>query len=332
MKIAVVVPVHNGGPAFRECLERLLASRCPPDEVIVVDDASSDGSAELASRHGATVLRHSGTPMGAGRARNLGARAARSDVLLFIDADVRVHDDTVERVGAHFTANPELSALFGLYDDEPPHRSLVSLYKNLVHHFVHSRSGLEAGTFWTGCGAIRRETFLAMQGFSGAYTRPSIEDIELGVRLRQAGRHIWLCQDVQVTHLKRWTLRSWLRSDILDRAVPWSRLICSSSGLPRDLNLDFASRLSAVVAWAMTLCLVSAVHWPVALVGAVCLGVALAALNSDLLRFFVRRGGAAFAAGAMALHTLYYLYSSATFAVVWLEQFVHRTYSRTKPA
>jgi GT2 family glycosyltransferase len=251
MRLSVVVPVHNGGEGLRLCLQALAASARPPDEVIVVDDGSTDGSAALAAALAARVLTTSAGPRGPAHARNRGAEAATGEVLVFIDADVAVHADTLARMEALLAGEPNVAAVFGCYDDHPPAHNPASLYKNLLHHYVHQHGAREAGTFWSGCGAVRRAVFRAASGFDEGYTRPSIEDIELGARLRQAGHRIRLCPEIQATHLKRWTLASLWRTDIFGRAVPWTRLILRQGRLSTDLNLDWRSRLSALAAWAL---------------------------------------------------------------------------------
>jgi GT2 family glycosyltransferase len=332
MKLTAIVPVYNGGDGLRQCLEALWAGTRVPDELIVADDASTDGSDEAAQGLGAQVVRSGDLrPRGPAAARNRGAAAATGDALLFFDADVVVHPDTVARIERCLADEPGVDALFGSYDDDPPVRGLVARYKNLEHHYVHQHGRREAGTFWAGCGAIRRSVFNAAGGFDERYARPSIEDIELGMRLRQAGFRIWLCPDIQVAHLKRWTVAGLLRSDIRDRAIPWSKLIARQDKLPDDLNLGWRNRASALAAWLMVGC------WPVAaiaylvgtsssetwswiafallLVSLACLS-ALLLLNWDLYRFFARRGGLAFALGAIGLHWLYLLYSGAVFVAV----------------
>jgi GT2 family glycosyltransferase len=323
MRLSVIVPVHNGGEDLRRCLRGLAASTRPADEVIVVDDGSTDVSAADAAALGAQVVTTAAGPRGPACARNRGAEATTGDGLVFIDADVVVHVDTLARMEAAFLGEPDVAALFGSYDDDPPARSTVSLYKNLLHHYVHQHGEHEAGTFWAGCGAIRRAVFLAAGGFDESYTRPSIEDIELGVRLRQAGHRIRLCPEIQATHLKRWTLRSLWRTDIVARAIPWTRLILRQGRLSSDLNLDWRSRLSALAVWALLTCMLLVLAltlvgparmavWPA-------LGVLLSAagtvvLNADLYVFFLRRGGVRFAFLAAALHASYLLYSSLVFA------------------
>ena len=337
MRLSVIVPVHNGGEDLQRCLQGLAVSTRPPDEVIVVDDGSTDDSAAHAAALAARVVATTAGPRGPAYARNRGAEAATGDVLVFVDADVVVHADTLARIEAVLLGEPEVAALFGSYDDDPPARSAASLYKNLLHHHVHQHGEREAGTFWAGCGAVRRAVFLAAGGFDESYSRPSIEDIELGVRLRQAGHRIRLCPEVQATHLKRWTLASLWRTDIFARAVPWTRLILRQGRLSSDLNLDWRGRLSAVAAWALFGCtlllvglgLVGAVPlvvWPG--LGVLLLTASLAALNADLYGFFFRRGGARFALLAAALHSAYLLYSSLVFVCLLVSHRLHERLRR----
>ena len=321
MRISVIVPVHNGGEDLRRCLQGLATSTRPPDEVIVVDDGSTDASAAHAVALGARVVTTSAGPRGPAFARNRGAEAATGDVLAFIDADVVVHADTLGRMESVLADEPDVAALFGCYDDEPPVRSPASLYRNLLHHHVHQRGRREAGTFWAGCGAVRRAAFSAAGGFDESYVRPSIEDIELGLRLRQAGQRIRLCREVQATHLKRWTLVNLWRTDIFARAIPWTRLILRHGRLPCDLNLDWRSRIGALTAWLLVGCallvlgsalLGRATMWPA--LGLVISTAIMVVLNRDLYAVFFRRGGARFALIAAVLHVGYLLYSSLVFA------------------
>ena len=262
MTLSVIIPVHNGGDEFGLCLEALRASSRCPEEIVVADDASTDGSAVLALRYGAQVVCLEGPPHGPAFARNRGAEKARGEILVFLDADVAIHSDALALMESYLNHHPEIAAVFGSYDVNPRAGSLVSRYKNLLHHYVHQHSQREASTFWGACGAIRREIFAALGGFDESYARPKIEDIEFGVRLRRAGQRVWLCPDVQVTHLKRWTFSTLLQADIFDRAIPWTRLILRETQLPSELNLNVRSRLSAVAAWSGLAFLPLALWWP----------------------------------------------------------------------
>lgn len=331
--LSIIVPVRNGGAAFVHCLGALKSSEADDFELIVVDDGSIDSSASLATSHAARLIaidRRPQTvdrlPLSAGPAvaRNLGARTARGDVLVFIDADVAVHRNTIGLVSRAFAADAELTAAFGSYDDQPADRGFLSQFKNLFHHYVHQQARDEASTFWAGCGAIRRSAFLAVGGFDEVtYQRPSIEDIDLGYRLARRGAKIRLFKDWQVTHLKRWTLGGLLRTDIFDRGVPWTRLLWRESRhadtekrpFRLDLNLQTSNRVSVVCIYLLGASLLGAAFYPVLFTAGPFLAAALVWLNRDLYRFFARHRGWAFAVTALIFHWLYYLYNGVSFAL-----------------
>ena len=261
MSVSVIIPVFNAADHLRSCLARLAEWPAGPLELIVVDDGSTDESAEVARSFGAAVI-STGGRKGPARARNLGARAARGDILFFIDSDVCVHQDTLERVRRDFKEDPELDALIGSYDSSPASPDFISQYKNLMHSFVHQRGRREACTFWSGCGAIRRQVFLEHAGFDESYDHPAIEDIELGYRLRQYGSKMVLDKDLQVTHLKHWTFWNLLKTDVLDRGIPWTELILRDRDMPNDLNLELSQRVSVALAFLLVgLAMVAATLW-----------------------------------------------------------------------
>lgn len=260
LSVTVIVPVFNAGDDLRRCLEAIGRSTWPALECIVVDDASTDGrTAEIAERCGARVLRLP-RQRGPAAARNAGAAMARGDLLFFADADVVLHGDTIARAARALAGEPSVAAVFGSYDDNPGEPSLLSRYRNLYHHWIHQVGNAEASTFWSGCGAVRRDVFAAAGGFKEAFTRPSIEDIELGYRLRADGHRIRLLKEMQCTHLKRWTLVSMVRTDILLRGAPWVALLLRFPNVPADLNLGWRSRLATVGTGLLALC-VPALLW-----------------------------------------------------------------------
>ena len=83
--VAVVIPAYNADRYLGDALRSLAEQDLRPDEVVVVDDGSTDGTAALAERHGATLLRQD--RRGPGAARNRGVEATRSPFVAFLDAD-----------------------------------------------------------------------------------------------------------------------------------------------------------------------------------------------------------------------------------------------------
>ena len=242
----MVIPVYNSATQLRSCLEHLRRSSLSVYECIVVDDGSTDNSAGVARDFGATVLLTGGR-CGPAIARNVGAQAAQNEILVFVDSDVCVHNGALERIAASFAVDPELAAVMGSYDDDPGSPDFISRYRNLMHCYVHRHGRREASTFWSGCGAIRRSVFLEFKGFDESYSRPSIEDIELGYRLAKAKKKLMLDPGLMVKHLKHWDFVGLVKTDVLDRGIPWTELILRHRTMPNDLNLKFSQRISVAL-------------------------------------------------------------------------------------
>jgi GT2 family glycosyltransferase len=313
--ISIIVPVYNGGEAFRQCLISLATLQPPPMEIIVVADGDSDGSWQVAKQFGAQVIRLPITSGGPAQPRNIGALQAKGEYLFFVDADVCVHPDTLRQVAETFSNDPDLTALIGSYDDTPAEPNFLSQYKNLFHHYVHQHAQREASTFWGACGAIRRDIFLEIGGFDEKYRRPSIEDIELGYRLLKTGHKIQLCKDIHVKHLKRWSICSMLKADFFYRAIPWTELILRDRRFTNDLNIRHSERLCVVLTYGLVGALMGAIWWVPLLAVAALIMVSLVIINAPLYRFFQKKRGLRFALQSVPWHWLYYLYSGLAFAI-----------------
>ena len=147
-RVSVIMPVHRAGAMLRQSLDALLASDLPREqwELIVVDDASTDGSVEIAKDYADTVLQLEPPARGPAHARNRGTRIAEDDYLIFLDVDVCVHPDVIRRFSDVLAGDPTVAAVFGEYDATPPEQGLVSQYRNLVHHYVHAHNAGDAET------------------------------------------------------------------------------------------------------------------------------------------------------------------------------------------
>jgi hypothetical protein len=317
--VSLIMPTICWGHPFDHCVRAAMASLRPADELLVVFDGMAPPAPEWLLASGAVLLQ-TGKRSGPGAARNLAAQRASCPILLFVDADVALHADAVERTRAQFNSDSKLQALFGSYDDAPAAPGLVSRFRNLLHHHTHTSQAGPACTFWAGCGAVRRDRFLALGGFDAeSYRKPCIEDIEFGLRLHDDGGRILLDPTIQGTHLKRWTLGLMVRTDIQQRAIPWSRLLLSRRQLPATLNLSLASRLSggfSLLVLAALLALAIPMLWPWSLLTGIGALAGLLLLNRSLLALLLQRGGPALAVTGAALLTLYYSYSCIAFASV----------------
>jgi glycosyltransferase involved in cell wall biosynthesis len=317
IRVSVIIPACNAGDCLPHCLAALRSQASDDVEIIVVDDASTDGTAGIAESMGARVFR-TDRNSGPSRARNLGARQARGEYLLFVDSDVVVRPDAVSRVREFLDGKPSVAAVFGSYDAEPHAHGWLTQYRNLLHHYVHQQGRREASTFWSGCGAIRRDVFLEVGGFDDVAFPRSIEDIELGYRLREAGHAIELDRDLQGKHLKRWTLRSLIRTDVFCRAIPWTRLNLERKVSPDDLNIKRSQKLSVALTAVVFLSLPLALVDSRALLLGILATAVIVALNVRLFRFFLDRRGPIFALICVFFHMLYFFYSGLSYLYVWL--------------
>jgi glycosyltransferase involved in cell wall biosynthesis len=178
--ISAIIPVHNGAAFISEALRGVKSQTLPADEIIVVDDGSSDGSADIVRREHPDVILIAQPRGGPAAARNAGARRARSDALAFLD-----HDDLwpPERNAAlleAWRAHPEADVVCGAFrlllepgasDDERLRRA----------------DGSHA-PFLVGALVIRRSCWLAQGGMQSE--RDYAEDLDLHLRLREAGARL----------------------------------------------------------------------------------------------------------------------------------------------
>jgi cellulose synthase/poly-beta-1,6-N-acetylglucosamine synthase-like glycosyltransferase len=336
LALSVIVPAWNAAETLPTSLSALLRSDLPRDqwELIVVDDASTDATVQVASRYADAVVELPGPRrLGPAYARNRGCDIARGNVIVFVDADVCVHADTLRKFAELFRDDTTIGAAFGSYDASPVASGLVSQYRNLLHHHVHQRNGGDAETFWAGCGAVRRTVFADADMFDEwHYPRPQIEDVELGARIHALGHRIVLRPDIQATHLKRWTLAGVLRADLLDRGVPWTRLLVQQGTATRvaTLNLKRIEKIKTALVWAAVVSALLA--WPTRdtrwLMAA---GVSLLAViigSADLYACFTRVRGLPFALAAIPLHLLYYATNGLSVCLGWL---IHHAVGEPRP-
>jgi len=289
LALAVVVPASDAPPALPTCIAALHAGDRAPDELVVQRE-----------------------PVGAGpaAARNAGALGVDADVIVFVDSDVEVHADALTRIERRFQADPDLAAVFGAYDDTPSASGLTSRFRNLLHHHVHASSPGEAETFWAGLGAIRRDIFEAVGGFDAeSFPLASVEDIELGMRLRERGARVLLDPAIRGTHLKEWTPLTMVRTDFWRRGVPWARLLLRRGRGAASLNLGRQHRASAAATAVFAMATLARRPRP-----ALASLLVVVALNRGFYGLLLRRGGPRLLFAGVGLHLVHQLTAVAAAA------------------
>jgi GT2 family glycosyltransferase len=321
---SVIIPFHRNVAMLARVVAPF-SERPAHVELIIAADGATEAWQPIADGVGARSV---ALPVRSGpaAARNLAATVARGSVLVFVDGDVVAAPTALARIERFFETRPEVDAVFGAYDEDPEAPGLVSQFRNLGHRYVHCTTEVEARTFWAGLGAVRTAAFRRVGGFDASFTRPCVEDIELGYRLSSAGHRIVVEPSIEGKHLKTWTFANSVRSDLVDRGIPWTQLLLRVKSGQRDLNLTSSLRLSVVLAYLVVLAGAAGLVWRREILVAVPMLLAgLVALNASYYRYFALRRGLWFAAAVVPLHLVHHLCNGVSFVVGHVLFHVRRT-------
>ena len=283
-RISVVMPVYNAERTLAECLTWIFRSTFESFEVILVDDGSTDRSAAIAATFPVEIVPTQGR-VGPAAGRNLGARAARGEILFFIDSDVMLRPDSLHNLAAAFE-DDTLDAVCGVQTAEMRHQNLASQYKNLWMRWTYLRQTGPVPLFYTTAAAIRRAAFERVGGFDEGYATPNVEDTAFGQKLARVGLSVRVLAPLEVEHVKRYSLVGMLRTDFA-RAVSLTRLKLrnrrhlsdNDTSVPTSYIASVALTGVAVAAGAVGV----AAGLPAATAAACLLGAGAVALNAEFL-------------------------------------------------
>jgi rSAM/selenodomain-associated transferase 2 len=197
--LAVVVPTLNESSTLANCLDSVARMSPSPDELIVVDGGSIDGTREIAVRFGATIV---SCKPGRGRQIAAGVAETTADLVLVLHADSEIGPDTGSRIVAALSTWPEAvgGAIGQRFDREALGLSLIECL-NEVRAVLLGLSFGDQGQFF------HRSAIMAGGGFPNL---PLMEDVELSLRLQAAGRMIYLGGGL-VCSGRRWQQENWLK-------------------------------------------------------------------------------------------------------------------------
>lgn len=184
----VVVPVRNDARRIARCLGGL-ARQCVAADVIVVDDGSTDDTADVARRHGARVLSSGGR--GAAAARNVGVRSARSEIVLFTDADCIPCPGWARGLLEPFR-DPRVVASKGTYRSRQGSATARFVQAEYEERYGRMRSLREIDFLDTYSLAVRRRDLMAVGAFDERFSGASVEDQEMSFRLHARGKFIFV--------------------------------------------------------------------------------------------------------------------------------------------
>lgn len=211
-RISVVVVVYESGPTLAECLAAVRAQTYSDYEIILVDNASSDRTAQAAAQADPAIrLIENPRNLGFAAAVNQGARAARGRWLALLNPDAFAEPAWLERLAAAAGSNPEVHAFASrqLMADDPTRLDGLGDVMALAGYpfrggYTHRNPGvIEPGWVFSACGGamlIERDLFLRLGGFDERLFC-YCEDVDLGYRLRLIGEPTLLVPDAVVRHV-----------------------------------------------------------------------------------------------------------------------------------
>jgi len=206
-RISVIIPNYNGSPAIGKCLESVFSSKYESFEVIVVDDCSTDNSAEIIKEFPCKLIRldrHSG----ASRARNAGAENSRGEILFFIDADCIIQKNTLALAGKAFSDKNII--IGGTYTKLPYDNNFFSVFQSIFINYSETKKK-EPDYIATHAMLIASEAFKKNGGFRENFL-PILEDVEFSHRLRRSGYKLVMNPEILVQHIFNFTLLKSLRN------------------------------------------------------------------------------------------------------------------------
>tara|TARA_R110002072_G_scaffold250981_1_gene409720 strand:+ start:8652 stop:9620 length:969 start_codon:yes stop_codon:yes gene_type:complete len=246
MDLSVIIPVKKNDETIVACLKAVCASTLTNFEVVIILDGWESLDYFQAWEKDVRVRIIPFPKSGPAVCRNYGVKISNGTWISFVDSDVLIEGNTLA-VALHSLSENGEDGLIGSYDNTPSAPSFVSKFRNILHHHHHQRNHHKAGVFWGAFSIIRKKAFEDVGGFDENFDLPSIEDVELGIRLANRGYVIRIDADIQVKHLKNWTFYNWMRTDIFLRAKPWAVLMYRHGNQAGNhLNTDSLEKTSAL--------------------------------------------------------------------------------------
>lgn len=303
--VSIVIPVHNGATTIEPCLRAATSVDYPNFEVIVVDDGSTDGTAEIIRRFPtvtAITLPQNG---GASKARNAGVAAAKGDFVFFTDDDCVVARDTLQLAAAAIAREGRDCVIGGTYTPLAHDHCLLSSFQSVFVNYSETKYR-EPDYIATHAMLIPTALFRGSDRFDEHFL-PILEDVDYCHRLRRAGVRLVMCPQLMVGHIFHFDLRRSLRN-AFKKSRWWVAYSLRNKDLFKDSGTASVELKADVVLWAvemsclLALLLTGNLLWLWLFLAAIAVNLLV---SRGLVRaFFAAGGGVGFALGCV----LYYLF------------------------
>ena len=291
-KISIIIPTFNSQEVIKKCLEGVKSSTFQDYEIIVIDCDSSDRTCEIAKKYTAKVIRlQTG---GKGTARNEGVRLSEGNIIIFVDADIIIPSNALEKVLEDFNNDHKVGVVNGLLSSESPQTNFFSQYKNIYMNYIFHKMPEEIDFLFTSFTAMKKESFIPF----GDDLKP--KDTKAGqLMAKEKNVLIYLDKSIEVIHLKKHNFISIIKNDFI---VPygWGKLFFEYRGLKdivkkkRFANASNNQIISLLVSVVSIPFILVSFYAPFFLIVVLSLFLIFGVLNSELFLRIKRKRSNAF--------------------------------------
>ncbi|MBI5049876.1 MAG: glycosyltransferase family 2 protein [Nitrospirae bacterium] len=277
--LSIVIPTYNAERFMTNLLDSIFKSEFKDFEVVIVDDCSTDNTVKAAQKYPVRVIEQEKNE-GPAKARNIGVEAAKGDIIFFLDSDVIVLDGSIKEIHDYFLMNPSAKCVIGVCATEPLNKGFVPRYMAIFEyiHLIGTKDS-KVSVFAPRCGAIKKDFFRELGGYSESYKGADVEDFELARRINK-NDCIFLDEKIRVKHqfanfrqavrnyFKRvvmW-MHLFFREKQLDNAGPSKpgngiAALCAFFSLLSLFFMPFIAPAKYVFIFLLTIFLLANMHW-----------------------------------------------------------------------
>lgn len=313
IEISVIIPTYKS-IYLNECLYGIFNSDFQSYEVIVIDDFSPGNYLENIPAESCEIIRLN-EHLGPARARNIGVKAAKGDILCFIDSDVKIFKDTLSLIYRSFKLSPQIAAVQTVNTEHCRFINFASQYQNLYNYFNTQLIKYKYIAAISGhCFAVKKASFVMSGGFDESIRRPSVEDGNLGMKLHINKNKIYLNKNIRVEHISCVSLKTVLGKMFIRSSDKTFTLLKNKSLLkinPNKTEHSIKKICSSMISPVFLFALIGSIlSLPNFLTVAVLTSVIYILCSSGFFYFVLTSNGAVFALKTFFFHYIYCLVGS----------------------
>jgi glycosyltransferase involved in cell wall biosynthesis len=278
LSVTVAIPCYNAANYLGNLLDSLFQKTEFIEEILVINDGSTDTTRQIAQRHGVRLIEHNEN-RGLACTRNTALQNSKGDIIIYLDADTLPHPKSLERIVSEYS-NPDTMAVGG-QELFTPSSTKANLWRNLFWRQTHGPKRIDNVWMLMGlCCSYRKNALLLLGGFDETY-KTNGEDVDIGIRLRKAGYQQVYVPQIGVSHKRSDSLKSLI--SLVYRHSYWQ------SRALRNNGINPSSQMQTSIRWLFISTASSALRHKDFILTLMSLIVSTSAIMGRSIEFFSRK-------------------------------------------